>query len=231
MSDIFIYSVSLVTYVRERSSLSGSSPLLLLRSTLVDDSVGAVLRVRLWVLPVGALVHHHLLLGLLGLLSNDLPRQELLLVWLARVVRHLAVADTAHHARVVESLWAVVRVPEVLLEVRWRLVVAVGSVVELHLSTLVGNASSGLQDNLDYCPAQTFRPAYIEHGLCLCLGVPLVSGSVGPSQRTCAWCGGHRLEVLTGSCCCRLGLLPHPEQVECGVWRNVLLLAWHGVTR
>ena len=99
----------------------------------------------LGVLAVGALVHHHLLLGLLsGLLGNDLPGEELL-VGFARVVRHLAVAHTAHHAGVVEALRTVVRVPKVLLEVLRRFIVAVRSVVELHLSTLVGNASPWLE--------------------------------------------------------------------------------------
>ena len=43
----------------------------------------------------------------------------------------------------------------------------------------------------------------------------------------------YNLKEIEGviTCSGRLGLLPHPEQVECGVWRNVLLLARHGVTR
>ena len=60
------------------------------------------------------------------------------------VVRHLAVAGRAHHARVVEVLRTVVRVTKVLLEVLGWFVVAVGRIVELHVAWLVGDAAAGL---------------------------------------------------------------------------------------
>ena len=64
------------------------------------------------------------------------------------VVRHLAVAGRAHHARVVEVLRTVVRVTKVLLEVLGWFVVAVGRIVELHVAWLVGDAAPGLKHGL-----------------------------------------------------------------------------------
>ena len=78
-------------------------------------------------------------------MSDDLAGQKLL-AGLPSVVRHLAVAHTAHHAGVVEALRTVVGVAEVLLEVGWWLVVAVRSVVQLHpRGCLVRNATPGLK--------------------------------------------------------------------------------------
>ena len=116
------------------------------RASLVDDGVGAVLGVGLGVLSVLLL----LLLLLLGhhlLLCEDLAGKQLGLAGpaLLLVVRHLTVPGRVL-AGVVESLRTVVRVAEVLLEVLRRLIVAVWSVVQLHLLTRpAGNRASWLQ--------------------------------------------------------------------------------------
>ena len=65
------------------------------------------------------------------------------------VVRNLTVPHAAHQTSVVEILWTVVRVAKVLLEVLWRLVVAVGGVIQLHVgASLVRDAPTGLKIKL-----------------------------------------------------------------------------------
>ena len=115
------------------------------RASLVDDGVGAVLGVRLGVLSVLLLLL--LLLGHHLLLCEDLAGEQLGLAGpaLLLVVRHLTVPSRVL-ASVVESLRTVVRVAEVLLEVLRGLVVAVRSVVQLHLLTWpTGHRASWLQ--------------------------------------------------------------------------------------
>ncbi len=126
---------------------------------------------RLTVCPLLLLLCHHLLLLLLGrLLGDDLTWQQLLLrrsvaghvraermdytprdpchdhVTQSPVVRNLTVPDTAHQTSIVEILWTVIRVAKVLLEVLWRLVVAVRGVIQLHVgASLVRDAPTGLK--------------------------------------------------------------------------------------
>ena len=118
-----------------------------LRSSLVDDSVSAVLCMWCGVLAISSLLLlllllcHHLLLLLLGLLGNDLTRQQLRLFATHRhvstVVSNLTVAHRAELASIVEALRAVIGVAKVLLEILWWLIVTVGCIIQLHVGLLL----------------------------------------------------------------------------------------------
>ena len=80
----------------------------------------------------------------------------------------------------------------------------------------------------------TFRYFLIlTHVHCLAggAGVPDMRWSVGASERTLPRRARHRLEVLAWHSARSLGLLPHPQQVECGVRRDVLVLPRHAPAR